>query len=407
MSLTKQQAKDSLEGMVHSTNLNSVQNLDDLFRRVGSKMSAELDMQETRRIVNFTTAIHDDVFDYTLPSDFKKAIDIRPQVNRDIWDSFSQRGAKEFDKYKDRIDDTFQVKHDDGSKSIRISKNVSPAPTTVNQFDSLTDNGTWAVFDDGSNVTRDTQFFISGGASLNFDLDGSGTNGGIQASDMTSVDLTTHDEKSTHFLRVYFPDASIITSVALLWGNDLTANYWERTETTQWDSTAFRNGWNILGFNWNGATETGTVDPSAIDSGRINIVYDGTADTDIRVDQWTSSIGEIYEIEYYSKFMFRTSGGTWQATTTEDTDIINVDNDAENIFLHECVVAIAQQLQGEDSGFDITFNTSELYGSGNKKGLYQIYKENHTQESLPQQTTYYRTNRFRKRLGTAHRGTNF
>lgn len=356
-------------------------------------MLMQIDPAETRRITNLTNAIHDDYYNYSLPSDVKgnKIIDIRPQVNRNTSDQFRQRFSEEFDLRKAVEDDIFQVKHDDGSKSIRISKDISPGPTTINSCNNLTDNGTWAA--DGtyaSNLTQDTLYYVSGSASLNFDLASGGSAGYIENSTMTAVDLSDHDEVGSFFVHAYLPDASIITNVILRWGNDLTANYWVRTVTEQHDGTAFRNGWNILRFDWNGATETGTVAPATIDSLRVTITYDGTAETDIRIDNITCSIGEIFEIEHYSKYLFRNSSGTWLELPSDDTDIINLDTDSNNIFIYECLSEVAQQIQGEDMGADFQYAQFKLYGDSKNLGLYQLYKTQWPSEDIVPSGTYYR-----------------
>lgn len=63
-----------------------------------------------------------------------------------------------------------------------------------------------------------------------------------------------------------------------------------------------------------------------------------TAETDLRIDKIVCLTGEIWELEYYSKYLFQSLGGTWKETTTDNTDYVNLDTDALNIFEYECVV---------------------------------------------------------------------
>jgi len=385
------QLKDDLIGIGHGTNLNKIQNLNGLFNRTAKKVLAEIDPSETIRIANLTNAIHDDIYDYTLPSDVKgtKVIDIRPQVNRTIADNVSQFTSEEFDLRKSTMDDIIQTKYRDGTKSIRISKNISPAPVTLHSMDSLTGNGTVAVVGSATGLATNSQYYVSGNKSIEFNIVSTGD--GIQITGMSSVNLTDHDEVSEHFVRFYMDDVSNLTSATLIWGNDLTSNYWTGTaQTAQADGTAFRNGWNTIKVKWSDATESGTVDPTAIDS--LKITFASGAINNVRVDLWTSSIGEIYEIEYYSKFLFSNSSGTFQETTSADDDTINLDTDSYNIFLYECAYLMAQQMQGEDSGFDVRFFRDELYGDGsaNKKGLYKLYKKSNPSRAIKIKSTYYR-----------------
>jgi hypothetical protein len=254
----------------------------------------------------------------------------------------------------------------------------------------LTSNGTWAATLGAKNLTLDTLDYWDGGASLNFDLALAQTTGYIENSTMSAVDLEDEDEKGILFVMVYIPDTTLITNFILRWGND-SSNYWSRTVTTPHDQSSFKTGWQILAFNWNGATETGTVVPTAIDYLRLTVTYSTAADeTDLRVDKISCSRGAIWEIEYYSECLFQTSGGTWQTTTTADIDIINLDEDGYNLYIYECLKLIAQQLQGEDSVFDINFSNSEL------SSLYRSYLEKHPSQVKKIRQCYYRVGLYKR-----------
>jgi hypothetical protein len=362
-------------------------------REAAGNILSRIDPAETRRIQPLTNALFPDVFSYTAPSDLKgdKVIDIRPQTSRSLTDQFSNSYSREFDLRKQMESGLLSVTHDDAAKRLNISKELSPAPSVLHTMDEIADNGTWAVGNDATNLTKDSLFKTQGNASLNFDLDGSTTDGYIENSTMTAVDLTTQDELGTLFVNVYLPDASVITNVTLRWGNDVS-NYWSGTATTRHDGTALQNGWNLVCFDWNGATETGSVNPAAIDYLRVGITYDGNAETDIRVDYITAAIGAIYDIEYYSKFLFRSSAGVWleEPTATDDTDIVNLDTEAYNIFLYELSRLIALELQGEDSTVDTTAYSGELNGDGTKPGLYKEYTRSNPSQALKKRQFYYR-----------------
>lgn len=366
--------------MLHGGTLNKVRNFYDACQRAAGNILLRTDPAETRRIANLTNAVHDDIYDYTAPSDLKKVIDIRPQTNRTNADNFSQWFAEEFDKYKDRWDDIFQIRHSDGTKSLRISKDISPAPITVHDMNSLTDSGTVAIVGTASGLKVSTQYYITGNKSIEFDLAADGD--GIQITGMSAIDLTDHDEISEHFIRVYLPSTSGITSITPVWGNDLTANYWTGTaQTAQADGTAFRVGWNIIKTGW--TTETGTVAPATIDSLKLTFSIT-SAISNVRVDYWSSSIGEIFEIEYYSKYLFRSSSGTFKEIPTSDDDIINLDTETYNIFLNELLIECAKQIQGVDSAFDIKASGEFL------RDAYNLQKENAPSESIKPQTRYYK-----------------
>ena len=368
--------------MVHSTSLNKIKNIDNLLERAGRNLIGIIDPAYTIRQIEITNAIHDEIYDYSCPSDLKglKLIDIRPQLNRNIDDKLRSRYSQGFDLHK--RENTFHIETRDSEKILRLSKGISPSPTKIHEFDSLTANGTITAGDDACNLTIDKLKHVSGGGSLRFNLDGSGTIASIILTDFADVDLENQDERGELFLRHYMPDKDRISNVELRWGND-SSNYWSASTTSPHDQDEFKRGWNILRFTWDGATETGTVDPTAIDYAVVVITYDGTADTDFRLDKLSSSIGEIWDVIYYSKYLFQTSDGTWQESVTDDTNVINLDTDGYNLFLFEALKAISQQQQGKDARADYVYATGEL------ATLYPIYETNHPTEALSQQESYY------------------
>jgi len=385
--------KTDLEGMLHSTGISKLKNPYHVAWRAARKVLALIDPKETIRIVQIPNAIHDEIYDYTIASDTKgnKIIDIRPQANRDKSDSFSQRLSKEFDKYKKA--GTFQIRTNKGVKTLRLAADIEGSPVTVHSMDSLTENGIWSIGGDATNLILDTLEYLYGSASLNFDLNTLGSVGYIENSDFDAVDLSDYDEIGAVFVSVYIPNPSIITNFILRWGSS-NVNYWTQTVTAPHDQSTFKTGWQILRFDWNGATESiaGGVDPSAIDYLRLSVTYNGTAETDLRVDKITCSKGEIYEQEYYSECLFQNSVGDWISKPTSDEDQINLDEDGYNIFLYESMIEACQQMAGEDARADLLYAKEQLYGDGSREnmGLYHKYRVDHPSEALRPRQYYYR-----------------
>jgi hypothetical protein len=218
---------------------------------------------------------------------------------------------------------------------------------------------------------------------LNFDSDGLGVTATITNSTFTDVDLTDHDERSSIFMWVFLPDASAITNVISRWGND-AANYWTRTITAPHTFTAFQDGWNLLRFDWNGATEVGTVAPAAIDYLLVTITYDGNAETDYRVDNIVSRLGDIHNVVYYSRFMFQNAAGTFIEETTADTDLCNLEQGAVNLLLYRTAELAAQQIQAEDAGFDVSYFSTQY------QRYLTEYKHQFKSEVEKPRASYYR-----------------
>lgn len=387
--------KNDVVSMMHGTTEAKIQGFDNLIDRAARDVLTEVDPAETKRIEQITNAIHTRVFDYSAPSDLKgnKIIDIRPQVNRNLGDNFSQLYSEQFDLQKrTTVFDLFQVEFDTGTKFLRIKKDVGSGKT-IHDLNSISGNGTWAVGNDATNLTEDRLQFISGSTSLNFDMDGSTTDGFIENSTFTAIDLSADEDLSSIFLFVFFPDSSAITSVDLRWGSD-TTNFWNRTVTAP-HFGAFQNGWNLFRFDWNGATKTLSPDASAINLLRVTINYDGVADTDFRVDNIVSRLGTIFEIVYYSKFIFSSSAGVFIERVAADTDIINLDTDSFNLLVYKAAQLAAQQIQGEDASFDVNFFNSEWDRVISKyKQMYKSEVEKPTQSYYKMEPKKYGRRRF-------------
>ena len=382
MSKTIAEFKNSLTANLHGATLNKLQDPYDTINRAAGKCLLDLDFFETKRIATLENAIYDAVYDYSTPTDLKgnKIIDIRPQAGRLSSDNVEQRYSKDFDRRK--ADGTFNVEMNSGTKIIRIAKDLDEG-TVINEANGLTNNGTWAATAGCENLAKDTLNYLSGGSSLKFDLTVTTTTGYLENSTMSEVDLTDFEDEGAIFMWVYLPDSDILTNVNLKWGTSASA-YWSDTITAQ-HYGAFEDGWNLLRFDWNGATKTGTPDVTAINYLKVLFTYDGTADTDLRIDNIICKMGSLQQIVYYSKYLFQTSAGVWQEECSADDDVINLDTDSYNILLEMATALANQELSGEDSGFDLNV------ALGSYREMSARYGSTYKSEYAKPNTLYYRS----------------
>jgi len=382
MSYTITNIKSELSGVLHGTTTNQITGLDNLIYRAARDVLLDVDPNETIRIVPITNSVFNSIYDYSAPDDLKGngVIDIRPQVNRQGTDIWTQAYNQAFDVNKlTSYSDNFTINWDSSVKTIRINAPSLTSPIQINTCDSLTNNGTWAVTSNATDLVADSVNYVSSSGSLQFDLTAdtpvlpaTTVTGYIENSTMTSVDLSDWLNQGTIFLYTFLPTGSVFSNVNLRWGSSAT-NYYSVDATTTQAGTTFQNGWNLLQFNWSGATVTGSPDSSAINYIRVTWTYDGTAQTAVRLDQITAALGTILEIEYYSKFLFRTSAGTWQETVTDDTNIINLDTESYNLLVYKVAQLAVQQQQGIDAaGYDGKFFKEE-YDSRLER-YYYLYK---------------------------------
>ena len=390
--------KENLTGMLHSGTLSKVRNFEAACERSANIVLANLDPIETERTASLAQVIHDDLNNYPLPSDFKKIIDLYPQDNRTSLDSAVRGYAERFGLEVAIKNKRLTIEGSEGSKFLRVNwKSVSPK--TFHSMNSLTSDGTWSVVGSATGLKINELYKLTGSASIEFDVVASGD--GIQNTGITALDLTEWDELADVIFPVYLGSVSAITSITAIWGNDLTAKYWTGVaQTAQADGTAFKIGWNWIKFQWSAATETGTVDPATIDSFKLTIQATGVI-TNARVDNIVFSLGRVFDVKYYSKYLFKNSSGTFLSRPTSDDDTVIGDGDLNNIFLYELLKACAHQIEGEDSSFDINFANQNLHGNPNspdpimRMGLYAHYRSENPSQSKKAVTSYSSGPRFR------------
>ncbi len=384
------QLKSTITSRLHGTTLNKISDFYTLCRDTAEVVLARIDLQETRRKATLANAVYDKVCDYSLPSDFKAPVDLYKQAQAYFNDnsSLSRTFSRQFNNQKNN--NQFAIVWQDMVQFIRFSRYLKP-PVTIDKADSLTENGAWAVGGNASDLEVDTLNYVSGSGSLKASVSSPGA----------------------------------VVNLKLRIGND-SSNYYEKTITTG-HFEAFKTGWNLCRFDLDSAVLTGTVDMETVDYIRITATYntnqtayyektltqaidlsgnylsDGaiflyfdfaslTSLSTIRLDNITAHLGTLFDMDYYSTLIFRTSGGTWIEQPTLDTDLLNLSTISFKIFEAELCRIITQQIQGAMGQFDYAYWTNVLEGNDRMEGLYDQYERLYPSERVEAQTDYYNTN---------------
>lgn len=316
----------------------------------------DVDLRSTKRKSTLSPSVTPGQFDYALPADVKGLgiVDVRRQVNRS--EKFELLMEEEFDIRKSNETGIFTVADADFSRLLRISSGDSDNTKVLHNCDSITANGTWVASTDASNITVDTNQYVQGNSSLNFDTASGATTAVLENASMTAVDLTGY-ELGDIFCWVYLPNTTTATNFILRIGND-SSNYWSKTVTTNNEGVAFYAGWNLLRFSLASATQTGTVAMATIDYLRLTITKDvgDAAVTDWRLDYFVARLGNIHSLVYYSKYLWQNTSGTYLLDSTATTDYINVDAEEYGIILDKCVQFAAKKLDNQDDVNDARKN---------------------------------------------------
>lgn len=388
MSYSLIDVENELSGMLHGTTTNSITNLFGVYYRAARKVQRDLDVQETIRIVEFANPIYNSIYDYAIPSDLKgnAVIDIRPQVNRLPGDQFLQQYNQDFDLWKSTsLTDAFTVQWNTGVKTARINAPWIVAPVVINEAINLSSNGTWAVGGGANNLSVSNIYSAVGSSSITFDLDISGS-GYIECTGMDAIDLTQNENQAQQFWLQYLPTGSDFTAMELRWGSS-SSDYWSATVTADFNVNAWVNGWNTNGVPWASASSTGSPDASSVTYLRVTYTY-STVQTGVHINSFTSNLGAILELEYYSKDLFSSAAGAFKEKPTLNSDLVNLDTETYDVFVYQVALQAALQLQdGGIAQIDVT-SFKEQYDDAVRR-YRALYK---SQKQKPQ-SVYYAMNR--------------
>jgi hypothetical protein len=259
-------------------------------------------------------------------------------VNRS--EEFILVSEEEFDRTKTHDTGLVAFSNHDFCKILQLSTGVQTKEVILNDFESLTANGTFVASGDASNMSIDTTNFLNGASSLMFDVATGGTTAVITNPDMEAIDLTDYKGNSI-FAYVYIPlnaDLTKLTNFILKWGSD-SSNYWSKTVTTTHENLAFQLGWNLLRFDWP-TSSTGTPDVTATDYFQLTITKNGAmgATTGWHYDFLVARIGDIHSIVYYSKFAWQTTGTyAYKEVQTDSTDLLVADTTEFDLYVNYCI----------------------------------------------------------------------
>ena len=234
----------------------------------------------------------------------------------------------------------------DGGTVLRVNQPDLGASTTLNQANDHDANGTWtadATNGDAINVRTDDDTFKANSGSVAFDADVSQSANNklvIYNSDMTAVDVSDYSDQGVIRMWLYIPDVTddtsiYVSSVELRWGSD-SSNYWARTVAKPVDNFMFQDRWNLLEFQWKDATETGTVDESAIDYLQVTVNYSASQadDAGFRINDIKIYNPKEMEMEYFSNSTVKiTSTGIWKARATATSDELLAPDNYKEVYV--------------------------------------------------------------------------
>lgn len=328
----------------------------------------------------------DGVYEYALPSDFSYIIEPkRPyDLHSPRFGHTNERSLVHWLYGKQTA-----IKWARETAYLVIKNDSLTAKQQVNDFESLTDNGTLAISGDGSALAVDQTVYTQGLNSVSFTVTASGGSTTITITGMNQMDLTDVLSKGRFFVDLQCPSANTtaLTSVVLRIGND-ASNYYSMTATTRHRGDTILGGWGLLSFDATGKTTTGTVTDTEIDYA-VLIITHGTSGVNgtYRMDNLFGALGSYYQLPYYSLNNVKNDAGTYQEKVTATGDTVLTPPDFAEAIKYKAMVELAAG-KFQDEAKALRF-AGELKVKEN--GLKSLYPR---QQSLHQTTWYKKTSRF-------------
>lgn len=402
LTITVAQLKNDIAPKMGGTSIREVNDFYGTAAGAANRTLSRLNPACTVRTVTMQTPFFDNANDYPLVTDYKDMIDIRPQANRlkqSGRSDFSQTDPKQF---LTRLSpNSFSIRWNNMVRTIRSQILPTGNVATLDTFESASSNGLWIPSADASGLYTEPLNFVQGNSSLGMNFSGATGIATITNSTASPADLSAlrYEDTSMLYVRIPLGTSSRFSGFSLTRGSD-SSNYIRATVTTKADGTAFTDGWNFLMFDWYGAPRTGTPNDTLNTYRQFTMNYSvGTAIAGFLIDSWTDSLGALYEMEYYSEYMFRDgTTGAWKQAPTSDSDLVNVDINLYEILKTEMMVDITRIIRtGAIRQANLDDLKKELNGDPQSRyvkdpvfrGLYNDYIARYPSSAIPTITRVY------------------
>lgn len=307
------------------------------------------DLRSAKRRATLTPDLYNGIFEYNCPSDLKgnKIIDIPAQAKRQDGEFFLTT-AEEFRKHNGKAAGEIAIDDYNAQRLLLINSNVNSKTIIVAELDNLLSGASanWVVFGDGETLAADDADYVKGAGSLKFNISSAGgTTAGISNANVNSLNISDYlGGTSAFFVFAKINNTTNLTSYTLRFGNNASV-YHAKTVTAQADGTAFVAGWNLLRFDIESLSDSGTPDDTAITYFALFMNKDAAkvSESDYKFDWLVLKKGEIHYVHYYTKYGWQTSAGAYLENSTNDADVLVADTDEYNLIVAEGRVLAAQE----------------------------------------------------------------
>lgn len=358
-SLVQRIVNGKIHGRFTNLDANSDTNLGrDIINSAVRIALSDIEFRGNIREATLSPSLSDENFEYVLPTDVKadNIIDLRPQTDtREEFDEFDYVSPKEFDRRKNREKGIYTILNDDLTRTLRVASEVDNTSAQV----STMEDTLWRTFDtdavNDSDVKVDNDDYTEGNGSIRFQtdsLDSTDSTVGVQNTAITAFDLSTYLARGQAFVDAKLTVADTgIHQISLRLGSD-SNNYYQVSDSTQNDCTAFQAGWNKIRFDLNGRTTVGTPADTAIDYAALFWSRDTTTsallhqtDSDWGFDNLKLVRGKYYNLSYYTRYVWQDTTLSLSENSTHDSHALMVQNDELEVIMAKAAELASQNLR--------------------------------------------------------------
>lgn len=390
--LLKASVANMVSGEIPDTNLSEI--CDRAVRDVLSRV----DLRSSIRSTDLVPRMIREQYEYQCPSDMKgyKIIDVKPQIGRGKYYTWSWVTAEEFDRnkadmlydllgdpkkeiyYGERNSGLIAFNENDMLRKLMISKIGDNENVTISTME---DSDEWEAYGDTDTVDLDSDNYVTGDASLRWDINADGgTTAGVY-SDEIEFDIEDYVNNGQIFVWAYIPDTDDLTNFILRIGKD-SSNYYGITVTTNNEGNTFNTGWNLLRFNMADKTTTGTIADYDMEYVALFITKDAgkVSESGYLFNRLQIGLGSYHKVVYYSKYLWKSNTGTRKENSTADTDILIADADEIRLIEQRCAYLGEKYLKNHNEAklWEVSYAEAE--------NGYQLF---HTSQALTMTNTYY------------------
>jgi hypothetical protein len=282
---------------------------------------------------------------------------------------FSYRPAKIFHK-KSYENNVYTIEYINGIRFLRVRHSEDEDTQMIDTMETV---GTKT----GGSPTLNSHNYILGSGSIEATF----TDAGVEFGDTlaTAIDISDY-LKGVVILPAYLTSAKKLASIEVRLKTD-DSNYYSMTSTSDSIGDYFTDGWNMMKFEMQNASQEGS--PDATDIAKWSIV--GTTESGetltIPFDKFTIQQFNPYYFEFYTHaaFVNGSTNAMWQTTIDyTNNDKINFNEDVEDILHFEACMLVMQSASVDS----VDSNANRRFDAQLKRA-YQAYWEVHPSSEAP------------------------